>query len=159
GAYAPVGDAIAGLAARTAPSPATVLDVGCGTGHHLAGVLDALPAAHGLGLDSSPHALRAAARAHPRGAAAAADAFGPFPIAPTSVDVVLSVFAPRNAAEFHRVLRPGGRLIVARPDHGHLAQLRQVVEGMIDIDPHKEERLHGALDPHFEALETERVDY
>lgn len=159
GHYAPLRDALAALGARAAPSAATVLEVGCGTGYHLAGVLEALPEARGLGLDSSVRALRAAAKAHPRAAAASWDVFRPFPIASASVDLVLDVFAPRNPAEFHRVLGPEGRLIVARPDGGHLAELRRRVEGMVDVDPEKEERLSRALDPHFEPLETERISY
>ncbi len=152
-------DALAGLAARQAPPPATVLEVGCGTGYHLAGVLDALPDALGLGLDSSVRALRAAAKAHPRGAAATWDVFRPFPIASASVDLVLDVFAPRNPAEFHRVLGEDGRLIVARPDDDHLAELRGRVEAMVEVDPDKEERLSRALDPHFELTGTERISY
>jgi len=41
----------------------TVLDVGAGTGHHLAAVLDALPHAQGIAFDASRAALRYAARA------------------------------------------------------------------------------------------------
>jgi 23S rRNA (guanine745-N1)-methyltransferase len=159
GGYAPIRAAIADLATRPTRPPATVLEVGCGTGYYLAGVLDALPDARGLGLDSSTYALRTAARVHPRAAAATWDVFRPFPLAPASADLVLDVFAPRNPAEFHRVLHPEGRLIVARPDDGHLAQLRRAVEGMVGVDPIKEERLHRALDPYFELVDTERIEY
>jgi len=75
------------------------------------------------------------------------------------VDLVLDVFAPRNPAEFHRLLHPGGRLIVARPDSDHLAELRRQVGQMVDIDPEKEERLHRGLDPHFEVVNVERIEY
>jgi len=160
GSYAPLRAAITDLAARTSRPPTTVVEAGCGTGYYLAGVLDALPAARGLGLDSSARALRAAAKAHPRAAAATWDAFrAPFPVASASADLVLDVFAPRNPAEFHRILHPHGRLIVTRPNGGHLAQLRQRVTRMVGIDPAKEQRLHRALDPYFEAVNLERIDY
>ncbi|MFJ3404032.1 putative RNA methyltransferase [Promicromonospora sp. NPDC090134] len=169
GRYAPVRDAVADLAGETDLAgrgddgrpgpPATVVDVGCGTGYYLAGVLDALPGAVGLGLDTSAHALRTAAKTHDRAAAATWDVFRPFPIASEQVDVVLDVFAPRNPAEFHRVLRPGGVLVVVRPFGGHLAELRRQVPGMVTVDPAKEERLHQALDPYFEAARTEEVEY
>jgi 23S rRNA (guanine745-N1)-methyltransferase len=159
GHFAPIRAAVADLATRPARPQATVLEVGCGTGYYLAGALDALPDARGLGLDSSVRALRAAAKAHPRAAAATWDVFRPFPVATASVDLVLDIFAPRNPAEFHRVLHPEGRLIVARPDDGHLAQLRREVGQMVGIDPEKEERLHRALDPYFEVVDTERIEY
>jgi 23S rRNA (guanine745-N1)-methyltransferase len=159
GSYAPVRAVTTELAGRTARPPSTVVDVGCGTGYYLAGVLDAMPAARGLALDSSVSALRAAARAHPRAGAAACDVFRPLPLGPKSVDLVLNVFAPRNPAEFHRILHPDGRLIVTRPGAEHLAQLNHHVERMLSIDPAKEQRLHRALDPYFEAVHTERVDY
>jgi 23S rRNA (guanine745-N1)-methyltransferase len=137
----------------------TVVDVGCGTGYYLAGVLDQLPGARGLGLDTSVRALRSAARAHDRAAAVAWDVFRPFPLANGVADVVLDVFAPRNPTEFHRVLRPTGRLIVVRPTGRHLAELRGQVPAMVTVDPAKEQRLHRALNPFFEVVVTEQVEY
>ncbi|WP_327406344.1 methyltransferase domain-containing protein [Streptomyces sp. NBC_01288] len=158
-AYAPIRKAVARLAADSAPEQATVVDVGCGTGYYLAGVLDQLPGARGLGLDTSVRALRSAARAHERAAAVAWDVFRPLPLADGVADIVLNVFAPRNPGEFHRVLRPTGRLIVVRPTRRHLAELRGRVSAMVTIDPAKEQRLHRALDPRFEAAVTEQVEY
>lgn len=159
GAYAPIREAGARLAADATSEPATVVEMGCGTGYYLAGVLDQLPGARGLGLDTSVRALRSAARAHARAAAAAWDVFRPFPLADGVADVVLGVFAPRNPAEFHRVLRPTGRLIVVRPTGRHLAELRGRLPAMVTIDPAKEQRLHRALNPCFEAVVTEQVEY
>jgi hypothetical protein len=87
------------------------------------------------------------------------DVFRPFPLADGVADIVLDVFAPRNPAEFHRVLRPTGRLIVVRPTRRHLAELRGRLPAMVTIDPAKEQRLHRALDPFFEAAITEQVEY
>ncbi|MET7284487.1 putative RNA methyltransferase [Streptomyces sp. NPDC005573] len=159
GRYTPIRQAVARLAANPAPRRGTVVDVGCGTGYYLAGVLDRLPGARGLGLDTSVRALRLAARAHERAAAATWDVFRPFPMADEVADVVLDVFAPRNPAEFCRVLHPAGRLIVVRPTGRHLAELRGRVPAMVAVDPTKEQRLHRALDPCFEAVVTERVEY
>ncbi|MET7291100.1 putative RNA methyltransferase [Streptomyces griseoloalbus] len=159
GTYAPIREAVARLAADSAPARATVVDVGCGTGYYLTGALDELPGARGLGLDTSVRALRSAARAHERAAAAAWDVFRPFPLADKVADVVLDVFAPRNPAEFHRVLRPTGRLVVVRPTGRHLTELRGQVPAMVTVDPAKEQRLHRALDPFFRAAVTEQVEY
>jgi 23S rRNA (guanine745-N1)-methyltransferase len=159
GTYAPVLAELVGLSARPPRPPRAILDAGCGPGYYLAGMMDAWPMARGLGLDSSIYALRAAAKAHPRAGAVACDVFEPLPVASASVDLVLDVFAPRNPAEFHRVLRPEGSLVLARPTDGHLAQLRRYVEGMIGIDPGKERRLKRALDPYFKAGSTVRAEY
>ncbi|PWJ02511.1 methyltransferase type 11 [Streptomyces sp. NWU49] len=159
GTYAPLRTAVAHLATDSVPEQATILDVGCGTGYYLAGVLDQLPGARGLGLDTSVRALRSAARAHERAAAVTWDVFRPLPLAGGVADVVLDVFAPRNPAEFHRVLRPTGRLIVVRPTGRHLAELRGRLPASVTIDPAKEQRLHRALDPFFEAAVTEQVEY
>ncbi|MFE7099710.1 methyltransferase domain-containing protein, partial [Streptomyces erythrochromogenes] len=159
GSYAPIREVGARLAADAVSEQATVVEVGCGTGYYLAGVLDQLSGARGLGLDTSARALRLAARAHDRAAAVAWDVFRPFPLADGTADVVLDVFAPRNPAEFHRVLRPTGRLIVVRPTGRHLAELRGHVPAMVTIDPAKEQRLDRALTPFFEAVVTEQVEY
>ena len=56
------------------------------------------PDAVGLALDVSKPALRRAARAHPRAAAALADTWQRLPLADASTAVLLNVFAPRNGA-------------------------------------------------------------
>lgn len=174
GAYEPLLDAIGNLAqhevaslaedpARTDPLPPatgpTVLDVGCGPGYYLAGLLDRFPAVRGLGFDTSARSLRFAARAHERAAVYTGDVFAPFPLADDSADLLLDVFAPRNPAEFARVLRPEGRLVVVRPTGAHLAELREIVPQMVTVDPRKEERLHTALDPLFATTAQREVTY
>ncbi|MFI0812660.1 putative RNA methyltransferase [Streptomyces echinatus] len=159
GRYAPIRQTLTRLTADVLPAQGTVVDIGCGTGYYLAGVLDQLPRVRGLGLDASVRALRSAARAHPRAAAASWDVFRPLPLVDQAVDVMLDVFAPRNPSEFHRVLRPTGRLIVVRPIERHLAELRGQIPAMVTIDPDKERRLQQALDPYFEAAGTQHVEY
>jgi 23S rRNA (guanine745-N1)-methyltransferase len=159
GAYTPIRQTVARLAARATSGEGTVVDVGCGTGYYLAGVLDELPGARGLGLDTSVPALRSAASAHERAAAVTWDVFRPFPLADAVADAVPDVFVPRNPPEFHRVLRPSGQLVVVRPTERHLAELRAQVPGMVTVDRDKEQRLHRAMDPHFEPITTEHVEH
>ncbi|MGA4669773.1 methyltransferase domain-containing protein [Propionibacteriaceae bacterium Y1923] len=154
GHYQPIVDAV--VAACTGAS--RVLEVGVGTGSYLSAVLDALPEAEGLGLDISPAAARRSTRAHPRLQAVVADAWQPLPLHDEWFDVVLSVFAPRNPAEFARVLGPGGRLVTVTPNSGHLAEARERF-GLIDIHPDKDERLQRALEPLFTRVDEQRVAF
>ncbi|RFU85944.1 methyltransferase [Streptomyces triticagri] len=160
GRYEPVRRESVRLAADApAGDGGAVVEVGCGTGHYLRGVLEQLPGARGLGLDTSVRALRSAARAHERAAAASWDVYRPFPLDDRSVDVVLDVFAPRNPAEFHRILRASGRLIVVRPTDRHLAELRAHVPEMVSVEPGKEQRLARSLGPYFTPVDTRHIEY
>jgi len=141
------------LAAACGPAGGPVLDAGTGTGTYLAGVLDALPGATGIGLDVSKPALRRAARAHPRAAAVLADLWQPLPVADASAGLILNVFAPRNGSEFHRVLRPDGALLVITPAADHLRELIGSY-ALIRVDPDKTDRVAGSLGGHFTATRT-----
>ncbi|MFF7868388.1 putative RNA methyltransferase [Streptomyces qaidamensis] len=158
GHYDPLARTLARLAGELAPPDATVLDAGAGTGHYLAAVLDALPGALGLGLDSSVPALRAAVRAHARAQAAGWDVWQPWPVRTGCADLVLNVFAPRNGPEFARVLGPDGALLVVIPTVRHLRELHGPV-GLLAVDPRKEERLRRALDARFRLDRTEPLEY
>lgn len=130
-----------------------IVDAGVGTGYYLARVLDQQPAAVGLGLDVSKPALRRAARAHPRAAAALADLWSPLPIADAAAGLILNVFAPRNGPEFHRLLHPDGVLLVVTPALTHLRELIEAF-GLLQVDPDKADRVSAALGAHFEATGT-----
>ncbi|MEU5549515.1 MULTISPECIES: putative RNA methyltransferase [unclassified Micromonospora] len=125
-----------------------VVEAGAGTGRHLAAVLAALPAAVGLALDVSKPALRRAARAHPRITAAVADTWQRLPLADASTALLLNVFAPRNGAEFHRVLAPTGRLLVVTPAVDHLTELVDALD-LLRVDPAKADRVAAGLGGHF----------
>lgn len=160
GHYDPIRRAVADACVDTADSvdtgahavdtaaDAAILEVGAGTGQYLASVLDALPAARGIGLDVSKPAVRRIARSHPRTGAILADAWQRLPVKSASLTHVLSVFAPRNAAESHRVLAPGGTLVVATPTSEHLRELVEL-PGMVSVDDRKTERLSSALSGRF----------
>ncbi|PWR07143.1 23S rRNA methyltransferase [Micromonospora acroterricola] len=125
-----------------------VVDAGAGTGRYLGAVLAALPDAVGLALDVSKPALRRAARAHPRAAAALADTWQRLPLADASTAVLLNVFAPRNGPEFHRVLDPAGALLVVTPAADHLTELVDALD-LLRVDPDKADRVAGSLGGHF----------
>ncbi|QWF82928.1 putative RNA methyltransferase [Amycolatopsis sp. CA-230715] len=148
GHYAPLAEEIA----RVAAVPGLIVDAGAGIGYYLAKTLDAAPESTGLALDVSAMALRRAARAHARLGAAVWNLWEPWPVADGVADVVLNVFAPRNPAEFRRVLAPGGLLVVALPDGAHLAELRAAV-GLLDVGEGKQDRLDASLADQFELAE------
>jgi 23S rRNA (guanine745-N1)-methyltransferase len=143
----------AALADAAPPGDGLVMDVGAGTGAHLAAVLDARHEAAGLAVDVSRHALRRAARRHPRAAAVRADAWAGLPVHDGSVRLLLDVFAPRHGAEFARVLRPDGLLLVVTPAPDHLTELITAL-GLLRVDPAKEDRLAAGLAPWFIPVTT-----
>ena len=148
GTYAGLTRALTGAVAAGEGPVEAVLDLGGGTGHHLAGVLEGLPGAVGVVLDSSRYAARRAAGASPRALAVVADTWARLPVRDAAVDRVAVVFAPRNGPETARVLRPGGRLVVATPAPDHLAELVGPL-GLLRVDPDKSARLAGSLGPHL----------
>jgi 23S rRNA (guanine745-N1)-methyltransferase len=150
GHYASITSALADAVQADGP-PATLLDLGGGTGHHLAGVLDRLPDAAGVVLDSSPYAARRAARAHPRAVAVVADSWARLPVRDGVVDRVLVVFAPRSGPEIARVLRPYGRLVVVTPAADHLREIVGPL-GLLRVDPDKAARLATSLEPHLQPV-------
>ena len=155
GAYDPVADAVVG-AAGGLPAGATVLEAGAGPGWYLGRLLAGLATggvrARGLALDISVAACRRAAVRTARSPVGVlvADVWGPLPVRSGTIEAVLSVFAPRNAAEFARVLTPGGRLVVVSPLPDHLAALR-AAWGLLDVEPGKQERLASGLAAHLVA--------
>jgi 23S rRNA (guanine745-N1)-methyltransferase len=148
GHYAPLVERLGALATEAAPSEGIVVDAGANIGHYLTAVLTALGSRPGIALDLSAVALRRAARAHSRIGAVVWDIWRPWPVRDGCAGLVLNVFAPRNGAEFHRVLRPDGALLVVTPGVEHLAELGAEF-GMLTVDPDKDRRLAASLDGHF----------
>ncbi|HVT92563.1 MAG TPA: methyltransferase domain-containing protein [Bryobacteraceae bacterium] len=129
GVTLPLLEAIAEMA--DAHAGEAVLDVGCGDGFYL-GTLAGRVGIAGYGLDISAPSIDAAARRYPacEWIVANADRFVPY--AGGSFSLVLSITARLNAAEFRRVLRDEGRLLVAVPAPGDLIELRGAGRDRVD---------------------------
>ncbi len=156
GWFDPLTAALSAAAAEQPVPPGAVADLGAGTGHHLAAVLDTLDDRAGVALDASVYAARRAARAHPRTTSVVADIWGRLPLLDESIAVALVVFAPRGGAEIARVLAPGGRLLVAAPTEDHLGELVQPL-GLLSVDAHKDGRLKAALSPHLVRVDEHEL--
>lgn len=155
---------------------ALLVDAGTGTGYYLQQILATLTAGAGetaagpesalerrgarsldaVGLDISKFALRRAARRNPHAANIVWDLWRALPLGANTADVVLVIFAPRNASEFARILKPGGSLIVVTPLPAHLGEIAQVA-GLLAIQQEKEAALGQSMASHFSLVRSEEV--
>lgn len=158
GYFSAVAEGLTKAAADAWPDAGLVLDAGAGPGYYLAAVLEGLPDAHGLAVDSSPAALRRAAKVHPRASAIGWDLREPLPLRDASVGVILNVFAPRNGEQYARVLRTDGSLLVVTPAPDHLGEVIEPL-GLMRIDADKAARLTASLEPWFAPVGETSVRY
>lgn len=111
-----------------------------------------------LGVDISKDVVRLAARRYPRARFVVADLTRRLPIATGAVALLLNVFAPRHAAEFARVVAPGGSLLVVIPGPAHLAELRDALS-LLGVEPEKERHVVTQLATGFALAEHESIEF
>lgn len=148
GHYNPLSNALTALSVEHGDGARLITDLGAGTGFYIARVLQHLPETLGLAIDLSKYAARRAARAHSHLDVVVADVWGGLPLKDSSSDMLLVVFAPRPANELSRIIKGGGRLIVATPTDLHLEELRQSL-GLLRVHPEKRARTTQALSQYF----------
>jgi 23S rRNA (guanine745-N1)-methyltransferase len=137
----------------------SLVEIGAGTGYYLSHTLDSIEHSRGVGIDVSVPAAKRLAHCHPRVGAVVADAWSRLPLRDGSVDAVTVIFAPRNAAEFARVLAPEGQVVVLTADSGHLAELRGPL-GIIDVEEGKVERMIAQASGHLVPVgDPETVEF
>lgn len=142
------------LATLLPQSPRLLTDLGAGTGHLTAALLERWPDALGLALDLSKPACKKAARRHPRLMAVVSDITARLPLQDACAGLVLSSFAPRRPAEISRILAPEGLLAVISPEPDHAQELRAALN-LIGIEPEKLKRLDRSLSLGFRLLQRE----
>jgi 23S rRNA (guanine745-N1)-methyltransferase len=131
-----------------------VLDAGCGDGFYL-GELARLTGCEAHGVDISIPAIQAAARRYPQQEWIVANADRFIPYADQSFSLVISITARMNSAEFRRVLKPDGRLLVALAAPDDLIEIR----GNTQRDPGRDrvDRTLETFASHFTLVDRRRV--
>ena len=141
---------VLGVSAAGVEEP-VILEVGAGTGYYLAHTLDTVEGARGVGLDISVPAAKHLAKSHPRVGAVVADVWEGLPLHDASVHALTVVFAPRNPAEFARVLVDGGEAVILTAHQGHLDELREPL-GILGVEGGKLERMLEQAEGHLELV-------
>lgn len=149
GHYSPLADRLAALAAAHTPVEPVIIEAGAGTGYYLGRVITAIAGSRGIATDLSAAACRRAARVSDRIGAVVADTWAGLPIADAAADLIMVVFAPRNAGEFARLLAPGSALLIATAGDDHLAEIREQL-AMIEIRAGKRAELQRSLRDGFD---------
>jgi 23S rRNA (guanine745-N1)-methyltransferase len=150
--------AVAGLVGDA--TDVQVADLGCGEGYFTARLHHALaravPAHACYGVDISRPGIRMAATCD-RAIDWIVASLHRSPFRPRSLDVVLSMFAPIDAADVRRVVRDEGALITVTPGPDHLDALRHII--YTSVKPHPETPALMAGDTLFQQTASTRVRY
>lgn len=160
GLYLPLSAAINGMGMACCadlPQP-VVAEVGCAEGWYLARWQENCPTAVTLGLDVAKTAVRVAAKQNQGLFFLVADTWQKLPFASGSLDLLLNIFAPRNPAEFQRVLKRNGRLLIVIPGPSHLQTLRTQFH-LLEQEPNKESQVIEQLSPAFSLRDIRLLQY
>lgn len=157
GAFAPLSDRISNSAIFQRPDIA-VLDCGCGEGHFL-GALSEQYEGFFCGIDISKKAVQLASKRHKRAAWVVANGMRDIPIADASMDVIISILAPRNPLEFSRILKPNGALLIGVPGPNHLIQLRKQLQFTAADFNEKADEATVKCSPQFIENHREQLSY
>lgn len=135
---------------------AHIADVGCGEGFFTARLKRSQPAAIVYGVDVSRQGVRMAT-SYDREICWIVASLHRSPFLPQSLDVVLSMFAPIDAADVRRIVRDDGALVTVTPGPDHLDGLRTVLYKEVQPHPSTPASMEG--DRLFDAGESARVRY
>ena len=158
--YAPIGDAVIKILREVGNinESSLVVDAGCGDGYYLNRALRTLGCC-GLGFDLSKFAVDHAAKSARRGGLSeksfyAVSSVFELPLADACADAVINLFAPCVEAEYCRVLKPGGVLVVVGAGEEHLYELKKAVYDEVYLNDTRAD-----LPDHMELIERRRVDF
>ena len=141
--------------------PATILEIGCGTGHFAARLAEESPRARVIATDLSKRMVALAASRGVTGLLA--DAQG-LPFGDAELDVVAAMWMLYHVpdldaalAEVRRVLRPGGLLVAVTNGDEHLAGLWRDAGAEPPVSRFSSENGEDALRRHFDDVRREDI--
>ena len=154
GAYLPLAERISALANEHTPIGGYLLDTGCGEGYYTNIIKNALGEKREVyAFDISKDAVRMTAKRNKSLLTAVASSYD-MPFLCEEFDTVVNIFSPLAENEVKRVLRRGGRFIMAIPNKRHLFGLKSAIYD----SPYENEVADTALDG-FALIHTEKISY
>ena len=150
------------LLARSQADAAGILDAGCGEGYYLAELLGFLASSEdnrnvfSLGVDISKQAVLAATKRN-KDVTWLVASNKQLPILDETIDIIICMFGFPVYDSFRKVLKPGGKIILADAGPMHLIELRNIIYPT--IKPSTELNLTEAEQAGFSMIEQSTVNY
>lgn len=153
GYYQPLANSLYRLLQRELSPQSVLVDAGCGEAYYIDQLCRQLDA-HGqprpsiIGFDISKWALQLAARSQPATWMVASNR--KIPLADHCADMVLSLFGFPHFAEFARILKPDGLLLLVDAGPRHLFELREILYE--SLKPYRANSLQAAIATGFSSV-------
>ena len=156
--YEPLARAIALMIDTVQPltPKAHILDLGCGEGYYARKIIELCKRPEHIqlyGNDISKFAMTAAAKKQKTAQFIVASS-NKLPYATDTFDIVYRVFAPSDATELLRLIKPAGYLLTVTPGPRHLWQLKEHI--YTAVTEHTED---AEIPPGFTPITSQRVSY
>ncbi len=165
GHYQRLADKLADLVGEYCPKGGSVLDLGCGYGYYICHIAKRYGESYRyLATDISKEGVKIGGKLDTCIDFCVANSFN-LPLAGSSIDVLVCVFAPYAIDEICRVLKEGGVAIFVSPAPYHLWQLKRAIYGdkaypknfSVDFRPLKKVQ-REELDYTFELNSHQQID-
>lgn len=128
--------------------PKKIVDAGCGEGYYTNQIAKALPDTDIYAFDLSKYAVHEACKSNQK-VLYAVCSIADLPLESNSMDVILSIFAPIQDKEFHRVIKEDGYFVKVAPGPKHLYEMKQVLYTNVYDNP---------IQNNYEGFELQRVE-
>lgn len=158
GYYQPLSECINAICKDYLNSDFFLVDAGCGEGYYSERIASEFCKAFIFGVDLSKHAAhRASVRRNTRNGNnsfySVASVFQ-LPVADSTADCILSMFAPVAQHEAERVLKDDGIMIIGAAGERHLYQLKESIYDSVHLNDERADLPHNA-----ELLDKRNVSY
>lgn len=157
GRYQPLQERVCDmLAAELSGEGITVLDIGCGEGYYTQAVASRFQQrgpAKVYGLDVAKVAVRYAAKRYHNVSFCVASSHR-LPFSDSLFDAVLRIYAPCNADELARVVKPQGFVLTVTPGPRHLMQFKALIYQHVKLHDNRAEEMPG-----FSLIEQQSLSY
>ena len=135
GAYLPLANEISDICSRYSDKGSYILDAGCGEGYYTDMVEKSCGGATVYAFDISKDGAKLTAKKNKSLRVAVASSYD-MPFSDEEFDIIFNVFSPMALKETHRVLKRGGKFIIALPGKRHLFGLKkEIYENPYENEP------------------------
>ncbi len=165
GLYQPISDKLNQLVSQqlnlSDNKPTSILDAGCGEGYYLSRLatenqLTEMANVELLGVDISKWGVQAATK-YQLPVTWIVGTNAQLPVKPASVDLIICMFGFWQPEWFAKVLKPGGKVILADAGAEHLIELREIIYD--EVRRKDAPALKGAEEAGFSLTEQQQIEF